>query len=48
VAVILDCLDENAKAFYLRWDFREVPGRPLRLFLSSQSLEALMAGGGDA
>jgi GNAT superfamily N-acetyltransferase len=48
VAVILDCVDENAKAFYLRWDFREVPGRPLRLFLSSQSLEALMAGGGEA
>jgi ribosomal protein S18 acetylase RimI-like enzyme len=42
VAVILDCLDDEAKAFYQRWDFREVPGRPLRLFLTSQALAALM------
>lgn len=26
VAVILDCVDERAKSFYQRWDFRELPG----------------------
>lgn len=42
VAVILDCIDEAAKAFYRRWDFRELPGRPMRLFLTAHQLEALM------
>lgn len=42
VAVVIDCIDEAAKAFYQRWDFREIPGRPLRLFLSAQGLAALM------
>jgi GNAT superfamily N-acetyltransferase len=44
VAVIIDCLDERAKAFYQRWDFRELPGRPLRLILTSQALDELMTG----
>jgi GNAT superfamily N-acetyltransferase len=43
VAVILDCVDEQAKAFYLRWNFAELPGHPFRLFLSAQQLGALMA-----
>jgi GNAT superfamily N-acetyltransferase len=42
VAVILDCVDESAKQFYLRWDFREVPGRPMRLFLSADALDVMM------
>jgi len=42
VAVILDCLDDRAKAFYQQWDFQELPGRPYRLYLSSQSLEVMM------
>lgn len=42
VAVILDCVDDRAKAFYQRWDFAELPGNPNRLFLSSQSLAAMM------
>lgn len=42
IAVILDCVDDDAKRFYQRWDFREMPGRPMRLFLSAQALEALM------
>ena len=42
VAVILDCIDESAKEFYKRWDFRELPGNPMRLFLPAQSLEVLM------
>ena len=42
VAVILDCVDDRAKAFYRRWDFAELPGNPYRLFLSSQTLTAMM------
>jgi GNAT superfamily N-acetyltransferase len=43
VAIILDCIDEAAKAFYQRWDFREMPGRPMRLFLPFSSLNKLMS-----
>jgi len=42
VAVILDCVDDRAKAFYQRWDFAQLPGNPYRLFLSSQTLAAMM------
>jgi hypothetical protein len=42
VAVILDCVDDRAKSFYQRWDFAELPGNPFRLFLSSQTLTAMM------
>lgn len=42
IAVILDCVDDNAKAFYQRFDFAELPGHPYRLFLSAAQLEALM------
>ncbi len=42
VAVVVDCIDDDAKVFYRRWDFREIPGRPLRLFLTAQTLDALM------
>lgn len=42
VAVILDCVNEQAKRFYQRWDFSELPGSPYRLFLSSQTLAAMM------
>ncbi len=34
IAVVLDCIDDTAKAFYQRFDFREVPGHPYRLFLT--------------
>lgn len=43
VAVILDCIDDRAKAFYQRYDFAELPGCPYRLFLSSQTLAAMMS-----
>jgi GNAT superfamily N-acetyltransferase len=46
VAVILDCVDEAAKSFYARWDCRELPGRPMRLFLTAQALDAMMSGSG--
>lgn len=42
VAVILDCIDDGAKAFYQQWDFTELPGHPYRLFLSAKTLAALM------
>jgi len=42
VAVILDCIDGNAKEFYCKFDFRELPGHPYRLFLSAAQLEAMM------
>lgn len=42
VAVVLDCVDEPAKAFYSRWDSRELPGRPMRLFLSAAELKAMV------
>lgn len=44
VAVILDCLNDAAKNFYLKWDFQELPGHPMRLFLSAARLEAMVAG----
>lgn len=45
IAVILDCVDEEAKAFYERWDFREVPGRPMRLYLPFALLTKMMSAG---
>ena len=42
VAVILDCLDQQTKSFYERWDFDELPGHPFRLFLSAATLAAMM------
>ena len=45
VAVILDCINESAKAFYQHWDFAELPGHPYRLFLSAKRLEAIMQDG---
>jgi GNAT superfamily N-acetyltransferase len=41
VAVILDCLNDSAKAFYRHYDFEELPGHPYRLFLSAKRLEAM-------
>ena len=45
IAVVLDCVDEPAKQFYSQWDFRELPGRPMRLFLSAGELKALVGSG---
>jgi len=42
IDVILDCLNDRAKAFYKRWDFQDLPGNPYRLFLTAQVLSALM------
>jgi GNAT superfamily N-acetyltransferase len=45
IAVILDCIDENAKDFYQRWEFRPLPGHGNRLFLSWRELEAMVTDG---
>ena len=42
VAVLIDCFNDSAKAFYQQWEFEELPGYPYRLFLSSTMLAALM------
>lgn len=42
VAVVLDCLNDPAKAFYQHFDFQEMPGHPYRLFLGAKRLEAMM------
>jgi GNAT superfamily N-acetyltransferase len=44
IAVVLDCLNDAARAFYKQWDFEELPGHPYRLFLSAKRLQALMEG----
>ena len=42
IAILLDCIDDNAKAFYRHWDFKELPGHPYRLFLGAKCLAAMM------
>lgn len=42
VAVIIDCLNDKAKAFYQRWKFAELPENPNRLFLSTARLRAIV------
>lgn len=42
VAVILDCVDAPSKTFYQQFDFAELPGYPMRLYLSFSTLERLM------
>ena len=42
VAVILDCINDAARAFYHHWGFSALPGHPYRLFVSANQLEALM------
>ena len=42
IAVILDCLSDSAKEFYLRYDFQQVFGYPMKLFLPWQTLDKMM------
>jgi GNAT superfamily N-acetyltransferase len=42
IAVVLDCLDDAAKAFYQRWNFKEMPGCPYQLFLRADELKAMI------
>lgn len=43
IAVIVDCIDDAAKAFYQRFDFAELPGYPYRLYISTAKLEQMMS-----
>ena len=42
IAVLLDCIDLPAKAFYEQFHLDELPGHPMRLFISFQMPEKLM------
>jgi GNAT superfamily N-acetyltransferase len=42
IAVLLQCIDEQAKSFYQRFDFKELPGYPMRLYLAFEQLDKLM------
>lgn len=42
IAIVLNCLNASAKAFYQKWNFQELPGHPYRLFLSAENLDALV------
>ena len=42
IAVLLDCIDESAKEFYQRFDFAELPGYPMRLYLAYQQLQRML------
>lgn len=44
IAVIFDCINDTAKAFYQHFDFAELPGHPYRLFLTAAQLDAMMSG----
>lgn len=42
VLVVVDCVDDNAGAFYERFGFTPLPGQPYRLFISAKQLDAMM------
>jgi GNAT superfamily N-acetyltransferase len=44
IAVILDCVDDAARAFHRKFDFEGLPGHPYRLFLAPRQLDAMMDG----
>jgi GNAT superfamily N-acetyltransferase len=44
IAVILDCVNDSARAFYRRWDFHDLPGHANRMYLSAKLLEAMVKG----
>jgi GNAT superfamily N-acetyltransferase len=44
IAVILDCINDESKSCYQKWDFRALPGSPYRLYLSTKQLQAMIQG----
>jgi GNAT superfamily N-acetyltransferase len=42
IAVILDCINDAAKAFYQHYESQQLPGHPYRMFLSAKRLEEMM------
>ena len=41
VAVVVDAIDENARLFYRRYGFIEIPNHPNRLFMPMKTLAQL-------
>jgi predicted GNAT family N-acyltransferase len=41
VAVVVDAIDEHARAFYIRYGFIEVPNHPNRLFVTMKTVAQL-------
>jgi GNAT superfamily N-acetyltransferase len=42
VAVIVDCINDEARTFYPQWDFRPLSGHNNKLFLSWRQLQAMV------
>ena len=42
IAVLLDCATADAKRFYQRYDFKELPGHPMTLMLPWKLLDAMI------
>jgi len=42
VLVIVDCVGDNARSFYERFEFTPLPGQPYRMYLSAKQLDAMM------
>ncbi len=41
VAIVVDCINESARAFFARHEFVEFPGKPLKLILSKTKLDQI-------
>jgi hypothetical protein len=44
IGLFIDAKDNEAKAYYERFDFVSLPDKPLLLFLPLQSIQAALAG----
>jgi len=44
VAVVVDAIDENARAFYRRYGFLDIPNHPNRLFIPMKTVAHLFSG----
>jgi hypothetical protein len=42
IAVIVDCVNEDSRAFFSQYDFAPLPGHPFRLFISAAELDTHM------
>lgn len=44
IGVVVDCLSDQVKRLYQRFDFAELPGHPMKLFLPKSLLDKLAQG----
>jgi hypothetical protein len=42
IAIVIDAKHELAKKFYLRYEFEQLPGQPLTLWLPISALESII------